>query len=143
MDSLRQRLPDYRLQIPKRPRPPHLSRPHLPADKPGQWRTTYTFSGNDSHQTVPFRVGHCWRLVWTCDPATVEGLACIAVRKVDVADGRSGAGGMQIVREQLTTSSVYEIYGGGQVCLHIISSGAWRAQVQEREPREPITNQCS
>jgi hypothetical protein len=55
----------------------------------------------------------------------------VVVSLVDAPDGGIRAGGVQTICEQNTPSSVYEIYGGGQVCLYILSSGEWTVQVQE------------
>ncbi len=105
--------------------------PLIPSPHPFQWITTQTFSGESTHQTENFLVGTHWRILWRCDPASVDGGDYLLMVEVDNPDGSIVDRGVEMLCQQHNTQGVNEEYGAGQVSLHIISIGTWTVEVQE------------
>jgi hypothetical protein len=101
-----------------------------------QWTTTQTFSGTGLQKTDTFTVGDHWRIVWSCDPGSVEGEDYLVLIEVDAPDGSILDRGVETLCQQHTTHGIDEMYSGGQVSLHVVCIGKWTVQVQEWQEAE-------
>jgi hypothetical protein len=109
---------------------------NLPSSPQFQWTTTQTFSGTGLQKTDTFTVGDHWRIVWSCDPGSVEGEDYLVLIEVDAPDGSILDRGVETLCQQHTTHGIDEMYSGGQVSLHVVCIGKWTVQVQEWQEAE-------
>jgi hypothetical protein len=101
-----------------------------PAPKQPSWTTTHTFSGKGPQKTATFTVNDNWRIVWSCDPASVNGPSYPVFIEVDSPDGTFLENGVDTRCQQNNTHGVNEMQASGPVYLKVISLGDWVVQVQ-------------
>lgn len=102
-----------------------------PTSEMFKWTTTHTFSGNDSQKTDIFTIDNNWRIVWSCNPASVASLNYPVFIEVDAPDGSILDRGVETLCQNNNTQGAEEIYAWGQMRLNVICEGDWAVQVQE------------
>jgi hypothetical protein len=96
------------------------------------WVTVQTFKGNGNQKTASFSVGNNWKINWSCDPSSFDGLDYNVIASVDSSDGSSiDFGTINTMCKSGNTSGTTTEHRGGNVYLDILSEGDWTMQVQE------------
>lgn len=110
---------------PKPPAPTATST-HTP-----QWTVVQSFSGSGSKKTSTFSVPDDWRIVWTCNPASYDGISYNVIVSVDNADSTPlDYAAINTMCKAGNTGDMTEEHQGGNVYLDINSEGDWTMQVQ-------------
>ena len=95
------------------------------------WTTTYTFTGSGEKKTTTFTVGNTWKIIWTCNPASIFGGLGAIVVNVFSSDGTFQHGAINDTCKSGHTAGDTIEQQGGNIYLDITGGGNWTIQVQE------------
>lgn len=96
-----------------------------------KWTTIQSFQGNGSKKTATFTVPDSWKIVWTCDPNSFDGIQFNVIVDVNGSDGTPiDPGAVNTICKPGNTGDSTEEHQGGDVYLDVNSEGAWTIQVQ-------------
>ena len=98
-----------------------------------KWTTVQTFKGNGSKKTDTFTVNAPWKLKWTCDHSSFQGMDYNVSATVENADGGFADMGVNAMCKSGSTSGETTVTSGGTVLLDIISEGDWTFTIQEQK----------
>jgi hypothetical protein len=102
----------------------------VPTQAP-KWTTTQNFLGTGSKKTAVFTVPGDWKIVWTCNPASFQGIDYNVIIIVYNSDGSLADTGVNSMCKKTNTHDSTEVHVSGNVYLDITSEGDWTVQVQE------------
>lgn len=96
-----------------------------------KWTTVQTFTGNGDKKTGTFTVPDDWKIVWSCDPNSFDGIQFNVIVDVYGSDGTPiDPGAVNTICKSGNTGDSTEEHQGGDVYLDVQSEGAWTIQVQ-------------
>jgi hypothetical protein len=99
--------------------------------QPPKWTTVQSFSGNGGKHTATFTVPDDWRISWTCNPTSFNGLDYNVIIEVDNAsDGSVLDLPVNTMCKAGHTSDTSEEHQAGTVYLNVTSEGDWSIAVQ-------------
>ena len=100
--------------------------------KPQTWQTTHTYSGSGTKKTETITVPDDWKLQWTCDPTSFNGMNYNVIIAVYNSDGTvADPAAINDMCKQGNTSGETEEHQAGNIYLDVNSEGSWSITIQE------------
>jgi hypothetical protein len=101
------------------------------------WTTTHSFKGNSSGETATFHVSsNDWRLHWTCQPSSFDGMSFnVIMHVVYASDGAiADYAAVNIICDDNVRSGTTDVHNvSGDVYIDVNSEGSWAVDIQELE----------
>ena len=100
--------------------------------KPQTWQTAYTYSGNGSEKTGVITVPDDWKINWTCDPTSFQGIQYNVAIEVDNSDNTvADPIAVNSLCSSTNSSGTTEEHQAGNVYLNVTSEAKWSVVIQE------------
>jgi hypothetical protein len=95
------------------------------------WKTTHTFQGNGTKKTELFPISDDWKLSWTCNPASFDGMQYNVIVTVYGSDNTMQDVAINTLCKYGNASGSTEEHSGGSIYLDVDSEGSWNLTIQE------------
>ncbi|SRR6266567_9353551 len=108
------------------------SAPTQAPSKPTSWQTTHTYNGSGAKKTETIAVPSDWKIQWSCDPTSFDGMNYNVIIGVYNSDGTvADPAAINDMCKSGNTSGSTEERQSGNVYLDVNSEGSWTITIQE------------